>query len=87
MTWQGKGSTRAWRRVRVLVLDRDGYLCKINGPRCTTTATEVNHKLGRGVSEDMADLEACCFACNPRGPAGNPQASTLNPQPTRRTSW
>lgn len=84
MTWAGKGSTRAWRRARLAVLERDGYQCKIGGPTCLGTADQVHHKLGRGVGEDMADLEAACSPCNHA--AGNPQAGA-DPQPTRRTSW
>lgn len=86
MTWEkGKGSTRSWRKVRAFVLDRDAHRCQIRKPGCTEHAETVHHKLGRGVSEDPADLEAACWPCN-RG-EGSPETSGHNPQPTRRTQW
>lgn len=63
-----KGSTRSWRKVRALVLARDGYLCQvqINGV-CTITATCVHHTVGRSVSrDDPAYLVASCGPCNRR---------------------
>jgi 5-methylcytosine-specific restriction protein A len=37
--------TRAWQQQRAKILQRDNHLCQIRGPRCTHTATEVNHLL------------------------------------------
>lgn len=84
MSWQGKGSTRAWRRTRARILYRDGHTCQIGGPRCTGEATQVHHVLGRGVSEQDADLLACCWPCNID--LGDP---TTGPDPTPRsvTPW
>lgn len=85
MTWQGKGSTWSWRKMRAAVLERDGHRCQINGPHCDSVAVTVHHRLGRGVSEDPADLEAACWPCN-HG-QGSPESSAHNPPPTRRTQW
>ena len=33
---------------RLRILSRDGYRCRIQGPRCTSLATEVDHIEARG---------------------------------------
>lgn len=69
----GKGSTRAWRRVRDVVLRRDGYRCQIRiRGACTETATVVHHKRGKAAGDDPAHLEAACWECNNR--VGDPTA-------------
>jgi 5-methylcytosine-specific restriction endonuclease McrA len=35
------GSTRAWRALRLRILERDGYRCQV--PGCGRPATEVDH--------------------------------------------
>ena len=50
-----------WCRVRNHVLKRDGRLCRIQGPLCIGTATEVDHT---GDREDHRP-EALQAACNP----------------------
>ncbi len=57
-----QGSTRAWRRVRQLVLERDGQVCQW----CGGHATEADHLIprGRGGSDDLANLVAACGDCN-----------------------
>lgn len=77
------GSDRKWRRTRTLVLQRDGYRCQMQGPGCLTVATHVNHKLGKGVSEALVDLEAACSWCNQS--AGSPRANDPAPRPS--TQW
>lgn len=56
-----------WRRVRQFVLERDGYRCQINGPKCTKVATEADHivevELG-GSWFDPDNLRAACRPCN-----------------------
>jgi 5-methylcytosine-specific restriction endonuclease McrA len=32
-----------WREVRAFVLERDWYVCRIQGPGCTGRASEVDH--------------------------------------------
>lgn len=57
-----------WRKVRTLVLVRDGYRCQIRMPGCTGYATEVDHITPRSVnpglwySED--NCRAACRSCN-----------------------
>jgi 5-methylcytosine-specific restriction endonuclease McrA len=59
--------TKAYRRARLWVLDRDRHVCRIRGPRCTTYATEVDHITARadgGDVYDPANMRAACRACN-----------------------
>lgn len=70
--WSG-GSTRAWRRVRVRVLERDRNLCQLNLPgTCVRTSVpmHVHHVHGKdsgclGCRADQPDhLQAACAPCN-----------------------
>lgn len=57
----------AWPRVRLRVLERDGYLCRIRGAKCTVTATQVDHIVPvskGGAWWDEANLRASCAKCN-----------------------
>ena len=59
--------TSAYRRLRLAVLDRDGWLCQIHGPRCTRYATVVDHVVSRvdgGAVFDPSNMRAACRACN-----------------------
>jgi 5-methylcytosine-specific restriction endonuclease McrA len=63
-------STPEWRRLRRLILDRDGNLCRIGGPTCTRYATCVDHIVARadgGDCWDPANLRAACRPCNSAG--------------------
>lgn len=63
-SWQG-GSTRRWRRLRALVLVRDGYRCRLRLDVCTGLATCVHHTAGRSVTgDDPTYLVASCAPCN-----------------------
>ncbi len=63
-SWE-RGSTRAWRRLRALVLARDGYLCRLRTEVCTHRATCVHHTLGKAVTgDDPRYLVAACKPCN-----------------------
>ena len=78
------GSTRAHRRVRTQVLERDGGVCQIRRPGCTHIATQAHHVLGRAVTgDDPSHLVAACASCNLD--VGDPQRS--DPQPLGRTAW
>jgi 5-methylcytosine-specific restriction endonuclease McrA len=56
-----------WRRLALAVIERDGYVCQIKGPRCTTIATSADHieptSMG-GAMFDPANLRASCAHCN-----------------------
>ncbi|MHA6626900.1 HNH endonuclease [Pseudonocardia sichuanensis] len=82
--WAG-GSTRAHRRARAHVLERDGYRCQLRIPGiCTTVATQAHHTLGKAVTGDEpAHMVASCQACNLK--VGDPQ--TLDPPPRVRQWW
>jgi 5-methylcytosine-specific restriction endonuclease McrA len=59
--------TRTWRRLRLAILNRDLWLCQINGPTCTHHATQVDHIIPRrqgGPMYDPANLRAACHKCN-----------------------
>lgn len=66
------GSTRRWRQLRALVLDRDGHRCQLpidaSGQLCGAYATHVDHVLPRskGGSDHPANLRAACQTCNLR---------------------
>lgn len=56
-----------WQRVRLRVLRRDQYKCRIQGPRCTGEATETDHIVpveAGGARLDPANLRASCKPCN-----------------------
>jgi 5-methylcytosine-specific restriction protein A len=75
-------SSRSWRRLRLLVLDRDRWACQIRGPACVGVATCVDHIVGRadgGDCWDPANLRAACRPCNSAGGAARTNS--------RRTSW
>lgn len=59
--------TPVWRRTRLFVLDRDGWKCKIRGPKCLDWATEADHIISRadgGALLDPRNLRAACKPCN-----------------------
>lgn len=60
------GSTARWRRLRELVLTRDGWRCQLNGPRCQGEAHTVDHLVARkhGGTDDLDNLVAACAPCN-----------------------
>ena len=60
-----KGSTSQWRRLRVMVLKRDGYSCQI----CGMEATHVDHIIPRRLMageavDSMDNLQSLCRNCN-----------------------
>jgi HNH endonuclease len=57
----------AWQRIRIYVLERDRYRCKIRGAHCKGDATEVDHIVPRadgGALFDPDNLRAACKPCN-----------------------
>lgn len=71
------GSTRAWRRRRLAVLDRDGWRCRVlvdvdgrivelGGTECLRPADTVDHVVPRvlGGTDDPGNLRAACSPHN-----------------------
>ena len=76
-TARGYGYT--YRKLRPVVMDRDGHQCQIRGPGCTGKATDVDHVIPGGPN-DLSNLRAACSPCNQarrRRPArsGGPSAA------------
>ncbi|GIG69725.1 HNH endonuclease [Phytomonospora endophytica] len=68
------GSTRAWRRLRAFILDRDGWTCLVpgaDGRVCGRYARTVDHIIPRahGGTDDPANLRAACSTCNTKSGA------------------
>lgn len=81
----GSGSTRAWRRTRALVLNRDRHQCRLQLDGCTRAAEHVDHVIPRskGGTDHPSNLRAACAPCNlTRGTDPDP-----DPAPTPRTRW
>lgn len=62
---KGRGSTRAWRKLRELVLARDGYRCTYrdaNGRCETTRPLHVDHivPVAHGGTDDPTNLRTLC---------------------------
>lgn len=68
MSWKTKHIyNHRWRAVRLLVLERDGYVCQIRGAKCVGEATEVDHVIPvefGGMWHDPENLRAACGPCN-----------------------
>lgn len=87
----GRGSTRAWRKVRAAVLldnlAETGGKCLLKvSPDCTGAADCVHHTRGRRVSgDDPRFLVAACTPCNLK--VGDPTATTADPPGRSMTRW
>lgn len=78
-----KGSTRAWRRTRRLVLERDHYRCQLKLDGCTTRATTAHHTKGKALGDDPRFLVAACQPCNLK--VGDP--TKADPEPLPWSGW
>lgn len=59
--------TRAWKSVRLRVLDRDRRICQIRLPGCREVADAVDHIVeleDGGPYYDESNLRAACISCN-----------------------
>lgn len=85
-SWAG-GSTRTWRKLRLFVLDRDGFGCQVptsSGDLCGAFATHVDHivPLSKGGAKyDDRNCRAACASCNLR------RGAAVKRQPVRAWSW
>lgn len=77
------GSTRQWRKVRAVVLDRDGHVCKLGLPGCLGRASEAHHVRGWAYGDDPEHIVASCGPCNRR--IGEPNKT--DPRPRPKTRW
>jgi 5-methylcytosine-specific restriction endonuclease McrA len=61
-------STGRWQRLRKAVLADYGYVCQVEGPRCTVYATTVHHLVPSSQAPQLfwepANLVASCKRCN-----------------------
>jgi 5-methylcytosine-specific restriction protein A len=72
-SWQGPRtrsstvtSTAAWKKLRLQVLDRDGYRCQLRYPDvCTGHATQVDHVHNTAAGGAELDADNCAAACSP----------------------
>jgi 5-methylcytosine-specific restriction endonuclease McrA len=60
--------TARWQRLRKAVLAHYGYVCQIQGPRCTGYATTVHHLVPSSQAPHLfweaSNLVASCKPCN-----------------------
>lgn len=66
MSRRGRTMPTDWQQTRTRILERDGGLCRIAGPRCARVATQVDHVVPawRGGSEDDSNLQSVCGPCH-----------------------
>ncbi|NNF68447.1 MAG: HNH endonuclease [Acidimicrobiia bacterium] len=60
-------NSATWRKVRLVILERDGYICQIGLDGCTERATDVDHIIpieADGEWFDENNLRAACKHCN-----------------------
>ena len=61
-------STARWQRLRKAVLAHYGYVCQLQGPRCTGYATSVHHLIPSSQAPELfwepSNLAAACGRCN-----------------------
>jgi 5-methylcytosine-specific restriction endonuclease McrA len=61
-------STARWQRLRKAVLAHYGYICQLEGPRCTGYATTVHHRVPSSQAPHPvlgpSNLVAACRRCN-----------------------
>jgi 5-methylcytosine-specific restriction endonuclease McrA len=66
-------STARWQRLRKAVLAHYGYVCQLEGPRCTGYATTVHHRVPSSQAPHLfwesENLVAACSRCNYGGGA------------------
>ena len=77
-----------WPKIRLQILERDGYLCQIKGERCTGLATQVDHRVSPmddpARAWDPHNLRAACRSCNLSRPRTAAQLAHYPPHQRRR---
>ena len=58
--------TSRWQALRVKVLQRDGHMCQVRGPRCLVHATDVDHVIPThlGGADSIANAQSVCKPCH-----------------------
>lgn len=60
--------TAQWRRLRLRVLDRDGWECRLRFPGCAGRANSADHivevEAEGGAFWDESNIQAACVSCN-----------------------
>lgn len=81
-----RGSSRRWRRLRRVVLERDGYSCQLDG--CGAYADHVDHVTPRiaGGSDALENLRALCAFHN-LSKGSRPEPGQRRQPPAERWSW
>ncbi len=81
--------TKEWKRIRPVILARDGYTCRIRLPKCRTKANSVDHIidwLDGGPPLDPTNLRAACNSCNV-AQRNTRVAARARAQRTQSRSW
>lgn len=62
----GRTNRTSWKALRAKALQRDEHQCQIRGPRCTVTATQVDHvqPTYRGGADELPNLQSVCAPCH-----------------------
>lgn len=61
--WRSTPLPPEWPTLRLEVLDRDGWVCQIRGPKCIGQANEVDH-VGNANDHRPEMLRAACKPCH-----------------------
>lgn len=72
----------AWRKLRLVILARDGYECQMRGDKCTGAGDCVDHIVPVSQGGDFfspSNLRAACTPCNAAGGAALTNARSYPP--------
>lgn len=84
--WRDGDRGAEWKRVRLMVLARDHYRCRLTLTGCEFRATHVHHTRSRAlVGDDPRYLVAACAHCNLS--LGDPTSAAATAAPSRHTQW
>lgn len=79
-------NSMAWRRLRALVLERDGYACQVRLDGCRGAATQVDHIVAMsdgGPPLSPLNARAACSHCN-ASRVSTTKVGQLGTSPSRR---
>lgn len=82
-SYRSRPLPQGWPRLRARILRRDNHHCQINGPGCTTHATEVDHIIpaARGGNDQPNNLQATCQHCHQAKTVAENPATTPRARP------